>query len=33
VTLVDTGAADTGSEIAAALDEIGLAPSAINRVH
>jgi glyoxylase-like metal-dependent hydrolase (beta-lactamase superfamily II) len=32
VTLIDTGAADTGGEIAAALDEIGLAPTSIARV-
>lgn len=32
VTLVDTGAADAGAEIALALDEIGLAPTDITRV-
>ncbi len=32
VTLIDTGAADTGGDVAAALDEIGLAPSDIDRV-
>jgi glyoxylase-like metal-dependent hydrolase (beta-lactamase superfamily II) len=32
VTLVDTGAADTGGQIAAALDELGLAPSDLDRV-
>jgi glyoxylase-like metal-dependent hydrolase (beta-lactamase superfamily II) len=32
VTLVDTGAADGGAEIADALDELGLAPTDITRV-
>lgn len=32
VTLIDTGTADAGSAIAAALDEIGLAPPDIDRV-
>jgi len=32
VTLVDTGAADAGAEIALALDELGLAPTDITRV-
>jgi glyoxylase-like metal-dependent hydrolase (beta-lactamase superfamily II) len=32
VTLVDTGAADTGGQVAAALDELGLSPSDIHRV-
>lgn len=32
VTLIDTGGADTGGEIAAALDEIGLAPQDIDRI-
>ncbi|HKC29936.1 MAG TPA: MBL fold metallo-hydrolase [Jatrophihabitans sp.] len=32
VTLIDTGAADTGGEIAIALDELGLAPSDIDRI-
>jgi glyoxylase-like metal-dependent hydrolase (beta-lactamase superfamily II) len=31
-TLIDAGAADAGSELAAALDRIGLAPSDIDRV-
>ena len=31
-TLIDTGAADAGGEIATALDEIGLAPSDVVRV-
>jgi glyoxylase-like metal-dependent hydrolase (beta-lactamase superfamily II) len=32
VTLIDTGAADTGGHLASALDEIGLAPSDIDHV-
>jgi glyoxylase-like metal-dependent hydrolase (beta-lactamase superfamily II) len=32
VTLIDTGAADAGAEIAAALDELGLEPPDIDRV-
>jgi glyoxylase-like metal-dependent hydrolase (beta-lactamase superfamily II) len=32
VTLVDTGPADSGAEIAVALDEIGLAPTDVRRV-
>lgn len=32
VTLIDTGAADSGGAIAAALDEIGLAPQDVDRV-
>jgi glyoxylase-like metal-dependent hydrolase (beta-lactamase superfamily II) len=31
-TLIDTGPADAGGEIAAALDELGLAPQALHRV-
>jgi glyoxylase-like metal-dependent hydrolase (beta-lactamase superfamily II) len=32
VTLIDTGAADAGADIALALDELGLAPTDITRV-
>src|SRR5437899_5737731 len=32
VTLIDTGAAYAGAQVAAALDEIGLAPPDVNRV-
>jgi glyoxylase-like metal-dependent hydrolase (beta-lactamase superfamily II) len=32
VTLIDTGAADAGSDLAAALDQVGLAPTDVNRV-
>jgi glyoxylase-like metal-dependent hydrolase (beta-lactamase superfamily II) len=32
VTLIDTGAADTGGALAAALDEVGIAPPDVDRV-
>jgi glyoxylase-like metal-dependent hydrolase (beta-lactamase superfamily II) len=32
VTLIDTGPADSGAQIAAALDELGLAPSDVDRI-
>jgi glyoxylase-like metal-dependent hydrolase (beta-lactamase superfamily II) len=32
VTLIDTGPADSGGELASALDELGLAPSDIDRI-